>query len=241
MLPHGSVRAKSTARVQRRTPAKLVFACLLVLAAPLGLAQSTFELGTVLGGTVPTSTAPWLTATFTDAAPGHVTLTLQSHLNVASEFVGEVCFNLNPVFDLASLTILQLSGPSLQQPPTLSEDGIRLGGAGSAGSGFDILLNWPSASGQGRFGDSESASFDISGPANLDWSDFGYYNTVNGQDGAAILGAHLQGIPAGGGITSSSAIIQNTPEPGSLGILAAALAAFALRRARAACRPGVSA
>lgn len=104
-------------------------------------AQNSFELGSVLGGATPTSTAPWLTATFTDAAPGQVTLTLQSHLNVPSEFIGEVSLNINPAFNPASLTFLQLSGPSLQGLPSLSEDGAKLLGAGASGGGFDILLS----------------------------------------------------------------------------------------------------
>jgi len=233
LLPESS-QAQFFTRVQRRILAKLVFGFTLVLATPMALAQSSFELGTVLGGATPTSTSPWLTATFTDATPGQVTLTFQSHLDVPSEFIGEISLNINPAFNPASLSFLQLSGPSLQQPPSLSEDGIQLSGAGNSGSGFDILLSWPTANGQNRFGGTESVSFDITGPANLTWSDFDFYNTVHGQNGEAIIGAHIQGIPAGGGATGSSAIIQDIPEPSALAIFAIALTAFALRRARAA-------
>jgi hypothetical protein len=218
--------------VQRQILTKVLVALALVLLTPVALAQTNFELGTVLGGATPTSTAPWLTASFSDALPGQVTLILQSHLNVASEFIGEVCLNLNPAVNPASLTFVQLSGPSLQGPPSLSEDGIKLPGGGSSGVGFDILLKWPTGNGQDRFGGNEAVSFDITGPADLTWSDFDFYNTVNGQDGEAIIGAHLQGIPLGGGTTGSAAIIQDVPEPGALAIFAIALTAFALRRAR---------
>ena len=221
-------------RVQRQRPAILLFAFTLVLLAPMALAQSSFELGTVLSGATPTSTSPWLTATFTDAAPGEVTLTLQSHLNVPVEFIGEVSFNVNPAFDPASLTFLQLSGPSLNGLPSLSEDGIKLPGAGNLGSGFDILLSWPTGNGPNRFNGTDAVSFDISGPAGLTASDFDFYNTVNGQNGEVIIGAHVQGIPLGGGVTGSSAIIQNVPEPTTLAIFGVALTAFAFRRASAA-------
>ena len=198
-------------------------------------AQNSFELGSVLGGATPTSTAPWLTATFTDAAPGQVTLTLQSHLNVPSEFIGEVSLNINPAFNPASLTFLQLSGPSLQGLPSLSEDGAKLLGAGASGGGFDILLSWPTANGQNRFDGTEAVSFDITGPANLTSSDFDFFNTVNAQNGEAIIGAHIQGIPQGGGVTGSSAVIQDVPEPTALAVFVIALTAFAVRRARAVC------
>lgn len=78
-------------------------------------------------------------------------------------------------------------------------------------------------------------SFDITGPANLTWSDFDFFNTVNGQNGEAIIGAHIQGIPLGGGVTGSGAIIQDVPEPTALAIFVIALTAFAVRRARAVC------
>ena len=83
----------------------------------MALAQASFELGTVLGGDTPTSTAPWLTVTFTDSLAGQVTLTLQSHLDSASEFFGEVAFNLDPAFDPASLSFVQLSGSFPQGAP----------------------------------------------------------------------------------------------------------------------------
>jgi hypothetical protein len=220
--------------LQRRTHAKLAIALTLVLLAPIAPAQSSFELGNVLTGDTPTSTAPWLTVTFTDALPGQVTLTLLCHLNVPSEFIGEISLNLNPAFDPASLAFLQLSGPSLQGPPSLSKDAIRLPGGGSSGSGFDILLDWPTGHGQDRFDGTEAVSFDITGPANLTWSDFDFYNTVGGQDGEAIIGAHIQGIPLVGGVTGSGAVIQEAPEPAAAAIMTMALMAFALCRTRAA-------
>jgi hypothetical protein len=218
--------------VQRQKLGELVLVFALVLLTATAAGQSSFELGTVLGGIAPTSTPPWLTATFTDTAPGHVTLTLQSHLDVSSEFIGEVCLNLNPAYNPVSLTFLQLSGPLLEGPPSLSEDGIKLTGAGALGNGFDILLSWPTAHGQDRFDGNDAASFDISGVANLTLSDFDYYNTVGGEDGEGILGAHMQGIPVGGTTTGSGAIIQYVPEPASWALLAVGLTAVALRRAR---------
>jgi hypothetical protein len=218
--------------VQRRILAELIFALALVLLSPTTSAQRSFELGTVLSGASPASTAPWLTATFTDIAPGQITMTLQSHLNVSSEFIGEVALNLNSAFDPGSLTFLQLSGPALQGAPSLAEDGVKLPGAGSLGVGFDILLSWPAAHGQNRFDSTEAVSFDISGPANLTSADFAFYNSVNGQDGEAIIGAHIQGIPAGGGVTGSGAIIQAVPEPSALALFALALTASTLSRGR---------
>ena len=113
MLPTTSSQAQIYTHVQRQILGDLVLAFTLVLLTPMAPARSSFELGTVLGGATPASTAPWLTATFTDTTPGQVTLILQSHLNVSSEFIGEVSLNLNPAINPTSLTFVQLSGPSL--------------------------------------------------------------------------------------------------------------------------------
>jgi hypothetical protein len=216
--------------VQRRILAELIFAFTLVLLTPMAPAQRSFELDTVLGGVSPANPAPWLTAIFTDIAPGEITLTLQSHLNVSSEFIGEVALNFNPAFDLASLAFLQLGGPALQGVPSVSENGIKLPGSGNLGMGFDILLSWPTANGPNRFGGTDTVSFDITGIANLTSADFDFYNTLNGRNGAGIIGAHVQGIPVAGGTGGSGAIIQTVPEPSTLAILALALTAFSLRR-----------
>ena len=196
----------------------------LVLLAQKVRAQSQFELGAVLGGTTPTSVAPWLTAIFTDITPGRVSLMLQSHLDVASEFIGEVALNLNPSFNPTSLTFLQINGAPLQGAPSLSANGIRLAGAGNLGVGFDVLLSWPTANGRGRLNGTETVSFEISGPANLMASDFDFFNTVNGPAGEAIIGAHIQGIPVGSGTGGSGAVIQLIPEPSVVVLFVMAIA-----------------
>jgi hypothetical protein len=211
--------------VQRQNLLELVLAFTLLLLAPKVLAQSRFELGTVLGGTTPTSVAPWLTATFSDITPGQVSLMLQSHLDVASEFIGEVALNLNPSFNPTSLRFLQITGPLLQGAPSLSANGIRLAGAGNLGGGFDVLLSWPTANGRDRLNGIETVSFEIRGPANLTASDFDFFNAVNGQAGAAIIGAHIQGIPVGTGTGGSGAVIQMIPEPSLVALFVMAIAA----------------
>jgi len=237
MLPPRSTQAQSFGSVQLQNLARLAFALKLVSLTPETTAQS-LELGTVLDGDTPSNKPPWLIATFSNSLPGQVILTLQSLLDAPSEFFGEIALNLNPAFNPASLTFLQRSGPTLEGPPSLSENGIKLPGAGNLGAGFDILLSWPTANGPNRFNGTDTVSFDITGPASLTFSDFDYYNTVNGQDGEAIIGAHLQGILLGSSATGSGAIIQDAPEPRSLAIFVLAFTAFALFRARAGCARG---
>lgn len=186
------------------------------LALAIGGNAQVFQLGSVLNGVPPTSTAPWLTATFVTVSPGTVTLILQAHLNISSEFIGEVGLNLNPNISPSAMHFVQTSGPpfaSVVQPA--DQNTADLPGGGALGRGFDVLLDWPTASKQDRFDGNETALLTITGPPTLLAQDFLFFNTINGSDGAALIGAHVQGIPLFGDGTGSSAILQGTtiPEP----------------------------
>jgi hypothetical protein len=197
----------------------------------------TFQLGSVLNGSPPSSSGPWLTATFTSLFPGTVSLTLESHLDVPSEYIADFAFNLNPSLSPAGLTFTQTAGaPNSQILQPTGGDTVTLPGGGSSGKGFDILISWPSGGGSTRFDGSQICTFNISGPSTLTPQDFLFYNSINGQDGPAILAAHIQGIPVIGGGTTSSAIIQTVPEPAAATMALLALG-IALARRKKSRRP----
>ena len=169
-------------------------------------AAVTYTLGTTFNGVSPTSTAPYLTASF-NGTGGTVTLTLTASLNVASEFIDEVAFNVNPSFTPSALTIVQ--NPIANPIPTLisntTQNAQNLGGGGSAGSGFDIDIKWGTAgppTNPSRFKGTDVVSFTITGTG-LTENDFNFTNTGSA---AASFAAHVQGIPQAGGGTTSGAI-----------------------------------
>lgn len=190
------------------------------------------ELDTVLNGAPPGSSSPWLTATFTTLFPGKVELTLEARLDYPTEFVGGLALNLNPSLNPASLLFLSVGGPGFQRVD-LSNGGnsLNLPGAGAAGGGCDILIQWPTGGGSSsRFDGSDVVTLSITGPQTLVAEDFLYFNQVNNADGRLIVGAHIQGIPVGSGSTTSGTIVQTIPEPGAAGLMVVGLICFWLRR-----------
>jgi len=193
-----------------------------------------FQIGTVLNGASPSSSPPWITATFTTLFPGTVSLSLAAHLTTATEFIGEIGLNLRPGISPASLLFTQNSGPSfssLNQP--VAEDSANLPGGGVQAAGLDLVIIWPSGGGQPqRFDGSDVVSLTITGPPSLAPEDFFYYNKLGNLTGPVLIGAHVQGIPATGGATTSAAIIQTIPEPGAAPLVLCGLVTAAWLRHR---------
>jgi hypothetical protein len=207
----------------------------LLLLGPVAQAQ-VFNLGTVLNGSTPDSSPPWLTATFTTLFPGTVSLTLASHLPVTTEFIGEIGLNLRPGLSPAALSFSQISSPSnpafssVTQP--VAQNTLSLSGGGSQGIGLDLIIDWPNGGTLQRFDANDVVTISITGPADLMAEDFLYYNSVGGQPGPVLIGAHIQGIAAPGGGTTSASVIQTIPEPTTAALLLAGLTLLALRRTR---------
>jgi len=199
----------------------------LLMASEASAVPLTYTLNTVFNGDTPTSTPPWLTATFTNGAANHVTLTLAANLNVSSEYFSDLEFNVSPSFVPSALTIVQ--SPLVNPLGTVSattQNAQSVQGGGAAGTGFDIRINWATASGVGRFDGTDSVSFDLSA-AGLDEDSFNYTSTGSA---AAHLGAHIQGVPLTVGTTSGAVkdVAQpvpplTVPEPSTLLLLGSGL------------------
>jgi len=192
------------------------------LLLPSTASALSITLDTVVNGDSPASTSPYLTLDFTTVVPGEVTLTLTSSLDVPSEHVHEVAFNIDSGIVPSSITIVQGSGPT-GTAMSGAQDAQIITGTGSQGFGFDFALEFPVVPPGDRFNDSLVAVFTLTGGSITDQS----FNFVNANNGF-LAEAHIHGIactPSStsadcfpGGIfdpngTTSGAI--SVPEPGT--------------------------
>ena len=196
--------------------------------APAEAGSVTYTLDTSFNGGTPTSTPPWLTAKFEDGVANHVTLTLTANLNVASEFISDVAFNLLGTIVPSSLTYHQVSGKTATVQAT-TQDAQNLTGGGAAGFGFDVNLAFSTSgsnNGANRFKGTDVVVFDISGTG-LNFADFEYTNTGSAD---AHVGAHVQGIPIPGSRDTTSGAIKDgtVPEPSSIVLSSVGLALVGL-------------
>jgi hypothetical protein len=161
----------------------------------------TFNLDYVYTGHLPTSSSPYLIATFNDGAnclggpcgANTVQLILTSSLETSGEFVTEWDFNSTVTSGLTFTQNVGLSSGTFGAPTiTVGPDIEQAGGDGRYDVTFDFLSGPPSA----RFDASDVVVFTITG-AGLDVSDFNLLSTPAGGAGPFFTAAHIQGIPGG--------------------------------------------
>lgn len=178
----------------------------------------TYELGGVFTGAKPTSSAPWLTASFSDnGGSGSVTLTLTASLDFSGEFISQVVFNVNPAITPGSLTINQIQGTGATFKKT-SQDAQQVDGA--AGMGFDVLIALPTVGGpnNSRFDNNDVLTFTITG-GGITASSFAWLSMGGSPN---YVAAHVQGIPLEGGGTTSG-FIGTVPIPPAVWLLGSGL------------------
>ncbi|QDV35272.1 PEP-CTERM sorting domain-containing protein [Tautonia plasticadhaerens] len=218
----------------RSIPPALGFSALVAVALISGprsvQADFSLEFSTpAYTGTSPTSTPPWATASFESIDPDTVRLTIDSSLDVASEFLTEFYFNFDPALDLTALDIEFVSGVeagSIDQ----DEDGINVPGGLSA----DIVIDYPNQPAS-RLNGTKQSVYDLnySGAGTFNAESFSFLTTGNR---AFLAVFHVQGIPTGAGSGHVAGTPVNVvPEPSTLalsGIAAMAGLGIASRRLR---------
>jgi hypothetical protein len=199
------------------TKASLIAAMSLLAAGPSANAALTFTLNNSINGAAPTSTAPWLTAVFENIVNNQnvttgVKLTLTASLEVASEFISSVAFNVRPSIDPEDINVANNtpSNPQVTDVEMDDQNDQNLPGAGDKGKDFDIRIDWSTSnnsSGVRRFNatDVEQFTFTFNG---LTEDDFNYTNPSGYH-----MAAHVQGIPKVGGGTTSGAIANTILAP----------------------------
>jgi hypothetical protein len=197
----------------------------------------TFELDQSYNGATPTSGSPWLTAIFSQGVGDSVTLSLQSHLNVGSEFFRSIGFNFNPNLDISKLIITQSSGTPLYDSINVGTNDQDLTGGGNGAKGFDISIEWSTENLGQRFQGNDLVVFTFSGISGLTPQDFNYFNTVseggNEVPGTLQIAAKVQGIGTSGlsgEITGSSGSTSVADGGSTLIMLGLATTIFAVLR-----------
>lgn len=197
--------------------ASLMAVVSLLAAGTSANAALTLTLNNSINGAAPTSTAPWLTAVFQNIVNNQnvttgVKLTLTASLEVGTEFISSVVFNVRPNIEPKDISVVNNTPTYPQVTSVKMEDQNKqtLSGAGDKGKDFDIRIYWStsnSGSGVRRFNatDVEEFTFTFNG---LTEADFNYTNPSGYH-----MAAHVQGIPKVGGGTTSGAIANTIPIP----------------------------
>jgi hypothetical protein len=219
----------------RATKTKIVVLAAVVSVALLTLGPTpakaetyVFSLDTLYGKSTPSSTFPWLTASFQDIDVGQVQLTLTSSLEDSDEFIRAFAFNIKDSIDPSSVSITQDTSklPLMTSISTGAQNSIKNFG-GSTGDGFDFLISWDSTNGADRFGGTGVNVFNFVFTG-LQASDFLYANTGTAQAYVAVK------IQLGNGKTAyaESTDYVTVPEPELIVLLGFGLGAIALFKRR---------
>jgi hypothetical protein len=174
-----------------------------------------YSLNSVFNGDVPTSASPWLKVAFGDVVGG-VQVTITSSLEVCSEFFGQVGFNVmgGGIASLSPGSMVVLSGAF--GLPTFGSGKMQ----GTGNESYAILLSFDKASATRFNGTTDAVRFLLTG-----------VNVTDNFTGIppAGIAAHVQGIPASGGGTTSGAV--TTPIPAAAWLLGSGLIGLmAIRR-----------
>jgi hypothetical protein len=206
-----------------RLRSSVLASALLLLAASAQAAPITFVLGDFVSGTAPTSAAPWLTMNFTDTGAGAVRLTVTSSLEVVTEFIDSIVFNINSTINPTAVSFTENVG---LRSGTFQNPGIAKSANGESippATGFDFELDFTSSnsnSGAKRFNQSDALAYDLTCNVltDADCATFAAasFNVVN-QGGLLFAATHYQGIPTGDGSGKfgDSTPGDNTPPTGS--------------------------
>lgn len=162
---------------------------------PLPAEASTFiyNFYSVLKGAASPSSPPWLTARFTDVAPGKVEMTFTASSLTGRESVKGFYLNLNPALNPCLLVFNRINSAGLFKDPKIGvgSNAFRADGGGK----FDIRLQFSDSGGSSRqFGAGDQVTYLISGIPGLTASNFDFTSVPNFRKGPIYSAAQVRGI-----------------------------------------------
>ena len=194
-------------------------------------ATESYALDSLINGTSPGTTVPWMTATFTDGAPGTVLLSISATSLYPTAFVTEFDFNLDPTLNVNPVNIVTTNGGVGTVTSTYNHtnvnDSFTIDGTGGQAD-LQILF---SQVGTGQFTAGETAVFAITGIPGISASMFNFASSGS-TTGPWYVAARADGVPCAGGcgvttiawIGDCTSVPNNTPEPATMAILGSFIA-----------------
>jgi len=174
----------------RRLLALGVLGWVWLLAAPQNASAAIiFDMDTVITGSTPSGTPPWLKVTFANAGTNQVTMTIQNLLQNSSEFAADFYFNVDPA--ITGLTITHTGG---QAPQSISAYSQGAYGNPSFGNDYDVRIDFVTANNTNRFTAGETSVYLLTATG-LTENSFSF--TTPSNNGPQYVASHIQGIAGG--------------------------------------------
>jgi hypothetical protein len=162
---------------------------------------------TLVNGSSPSSTPPWMTLDFHTNSAGDVTLTITNNMST-SEFADTVLFNVVSGVDPTTLTYTYISGVQT------SGIAFNINGGNALNAGvFSVDFEYPMASGQARLEGGTSSVYEITGQGIIENTFLALSTPDQFSVGSFLSAAHVLGIPGG---LSGSIGATVVPEPASV-------------------------